>query len=215
MGSAGEGQVIQILDVSHSGSNTLVTTSLAGGLPTMPGSVINARAHYAPQLFASGNTGSVDAIDLSQTPAGAPMWSYSKRVYTSNPGATAPVWGLFSQVNMTPTALYTGTALSFDLNTALVDRTSSSGPANFLPSIDVKSGLNATRTINPTSTSGSQGADSLSAPSAGVNSAFVSGQTVPCYWNGSACAIPGGGLGSTSVTLEIITNQQVVNPAQQ
>jgi hypothetical protein len=44
---------------------------------------------------------------------------------------------------------------------------------------------------------------------------MINNQTGPCWWNGSACATPGGGVGSTSVTFEATTNQHVVNPAQQ
>jgi hypothetical protein len=231
------GPVLQVADLTQSGGNTVVSftqdgSPYAGGFPTMP---LNAGAasinvHPAPQLFASGNYGSAQAIDLNQTPPGAPMWSYSKLkleaangTYTSpitgpptvigDSTYITPVWGELVSVTMTPTTLYTGTALSLDLFTAMVTVNNATARTNFLPSINLKAGLNSTRTILPTSTSGAQSGDSLS--SFGAGGWMINNQTGPCWWNGSACATPGGGVGSTSVTFEATTNQHVVNPAQQ
>ena len=89
-----EGPVMQVLDVWQDSTNTYVATSLKGGFPALQlgtSTNIGVRTHPAPQFTCTNCTGSADAIDLSGAPAGAPLWSYSSRTYTSTTAAeTAP-----------------------------------------------------------------------------------------------------------------------------
>ncbi len=232
-----QGPILQVGDLSQSGSNTMVTflqngTTYSGGLPTQPGTAFNLVAHPAPQLFASGNYGSAAAIDMNQTPPGAPMGSYSKLIVagtngsyssvpasgsptiTGNPSTpyTVPVWGQMVGVNITVGTAYGGSTgtMHFDLNSPFFEVLGSSTRGQWSTfEINAKVASATPRFLGPTSTSGAQSGDTLTSPSGGANTWFVTGQQQPVY-----SSIPMDFAG-TSTTIEIITNQGVFNPTQQ
>ena len=93
-----EGPVFQVTDVTQDATNTYVHTTLTGGFPTLSSaqytSSVGVRTLPAPKFTCNNCTGSADAIDLSGAPAGAPLWSYSRRTYSgSTPSVVVPVWG--------------------------------------------------------------------------------------------------------------------------
>ena len=107
----------QVLDVTQDATNTYVRTSLSGGFPQIPTysntGKLYIRVHPAPKFTCTNCTGSADAVDLSQAPAGAPIYSYSKRTYTggtigTSPAPTFPIWGTLTSVNLKVTTPYTG-----------------------------------------------------------------------------------------------------------
>ncbi len=237
---ASQGPVLQVADVTHSGSSTAVTflqngTTYSGGLPTQPGATINGGCHYAPQLFAVGNYGNAWALDMNQVPPGAPMDSYSKIIVAGTNGtwtsATVPptpptvtgnpstpytdhAWGKMVSVAATVTAAYGGatTPFSFAMGSPFFDILgSTSRPQWNTLVINAKVASATPRFMGPTSTSGSQSGDTLTSPSGGANTWFVFSQSQPSY----STASPSGGFGSTSTTVEIKVDQGVVNPAQQ
>jgi hypothetical protein len=238
-GNTSQGPTLQVTDVGTSGSNIVVSFNqngvpLSGGFPTMPtsgGGVVHIKAHPLPQLIASGNYGSAWAIDLNQTPPGKPIGSYSKVQVRGANGSyataatppivnggfvspyTMPVWGKMVGVNVTVDTAYTGSTgtLGFGLgqfapaNQILGSSTLSSWAfvPNSTVTVDAKTaGL---RFLGPTSVSGSRGADALASPSGGANTWFLSDQNTGVY-----SSIPGD-IGSTSTTVEVITDQGVVN----
>src|SRR5262249_2068458 len=107
-----------IVDVSQDASNTYVKTSLTGGFPTVPPTSdgrLFIMVHPAPKFTCSNCTGSPDALDLSQAPGGAPIYSYSKRTYTGanllpypNNPQTMYLWGTVSSVKLTVDNPYSG-----------------------------------------------------------------------------------------------------------
>jgi hypothetical protein len=230
-----QGPMAQVLDVGASGANTTVTTSLAGAFPTMPlnSGVATVKVQSVPQVFASGNYGSAAAIDLNQTPAGAPYGSYSKLIVagtngsyasvpagasptvTGNPSTpyTVPVWGQMVGINLTVGPAYSGSTgtMNFLFAQSYFTQTLGSGsvPGAWNPTVNAKIASTTPRFLGPTSTSGAQTLDVLSSPPGGANSWLLTNQTQPVY-----TSIPGD-FSTTSTTVEIITNQGVVNPAQQ
>ncbi len=235
-GHTSQGPVAQVLDVGTSGANTTATTSLAGAFPTMPlnSGAATLKVQSVPQVFARGNYGSAAAIDLNQTPAGSPYGSYSKLIVagtngsyssvpasgsptvTGNPSTpyTMPVWGQMVGVNITVTTAYGGATSPFnlDLNGPFFQTLGSATiPQWNTFEINAKVASATPRFLGPTSTSGAQSGDTLASPSGGANTWFVTGQLQPVYSTGS----PTGGFGTTATTVEITTNQGVVNPAQQ
>jgi hypothetical protein len=196
----------KVTDVTQDATNTYIRTSLTGGFPSQPGGASNLgiRTHPAPKFTCTNCTGSVDAIDLSQAPAGAPLWSYSKRTYTGNTQpALVPVWGTLVSAKFDVTVPYAGTsALNFYLNAFVIE---SNGTAQttttWTPTINSK--VTGPRTVLSGSVSGAQIGDSLAVPGAIwlVNNQIyptfnvnISGQT-PTVW--------------PSVTLEIMTDQGI------
>jgi hypothetical protein len=230
-----QGPMAQVLDVGASGANTTVTTSLAGAFPTMPlnSGVATVKVQSVPQVFASGNYGSAAAIDLNQTPAGAPYGSYSKLIVagtngsyasvpasgsptvTGNPSTpyTVPVWGQMVGINLTVGPAYSGSTgtMNFLFAQSYFTQTLGSGsvPGAWNPTVNAKIASTTPRFLGPTSTSGAQTLDVLSSPPGGANSWLLTNQTQPVY-----TSIPGD-FSTTSTTVEIVTNQGVVNPAQQ
>ena len=83
----------QVVDVTRDASNTYVQTSLSGGFPAVPyyqNTELKILVHPAPKFTCIQCTGSADALDLSQAPAGRPIYSYSKRTYTGSLIGDAP-----------------------------------------------------------------------------------------------------------------------------
>jgi hypothetical protein len=159
-----------VLDVSKSGSNTLITTDQAGGFPTIPGGVGEVDTHPAPACTFSNCIGSSNAINFSQATAGNPLYTYSKLTYTGNIGS-APGIGIIGKLvslKINVTTPYTGihSPLSLEVmkegaNTIKPDVTYFA----YDPFINLSvAGL---RTITPSGVTGTQSGDSgLSAPGA-------------------------------------------------
>lgn len=104
-----------LTDLSRSGPSTLIATSAAGTFATTPPQDQTQErldTHPCPVWNASGNTGGVAIIDLSQSGAqNKPLYSYSKRTYTGANISTAPsfqVWGQIVAININVTQPYTG-----------------------------------------------------------------------------------------------------------
>jgi hypothetical protein len=197
------GPVMQILDVWQDSTNTYVATSLNSGFPTL-GTNIGVRTHPAPQFTCTNCTGSADAIDLSGAPAGAPIWSYSSRTYTSTTAAEViPVWGQLVNVTMTPATAYTGSSsINFNLDGPFVALMNTTSTPLWNPGITPK--MVGRRVISQTTASGAQPGDSLVPPGAGTW--LLSNQITPHF-----SALPSD-IGATAVTVTIRTNQGVVNP---
>jgi hypothetical protein len=105
----------RVIDVTQDSTNTYIKTSLAGGFPSVPqyqGEKLYIRVHPAPKFTCSNCTGSPDAVDLSQAPPGAPIYSYSKRTYDQSWPVTSTgsphLWGKVVSLKYTVTHPYTG-----------------------------------------------------------------------------------------------------------
>jgi hypothetical protein len=104
----------RIVNVTQDVDNTNVHTTLNSGFPPVP--LYNGKlyilVHPAPKFTCTNCKGSAVAVDLSQAPAGAPLYSYSKRTYTGTSGTTLAaafeVWGAVSSVKFNVTKPYTG-----------------------------------------------------------------------------------------------------------
>jgi hypothetical protein len=210
----------RVIDVTQDANNTYVRTSLSGGFPSVPiggDNKLFIRVHPAPKFTCTNCIGSTDAIDLSQAPAGVPLYSYSKRTYSggilgTTPAPTFMIWGALSSVKFNVTTPYTGmlgtmtmNAISpFNYTTIKVDMSTfnyGNGPI-----INLKAA--GERFVTPSNVTGAQPGDSgLAVPEAvwfvglqgaGPNfSADVSAEP-PAIW--------------PTITVEIVTDQGVVNP---
>jgi hypothetical protein len=111
-------QIFQVTDVTQDATNTYVHTSLSGGFPSWPGLTdLWIRTHPAPSVTFTNVAGSPDAVSLSSAPAGAPLYSYTKRTYTNADTASMPywtMWGTFEKLNVTVNTPYTGTSTPTD-----------------------------------------------------------------------------------------------------
>jgi hypothetical protein len=207
-----QGPVFQVLDLRQDATNTYIDTSLAGGFPTMPlsGGQASVVVVSAPQFTCVNCSGSADALDLNQAPAGAPLWSYSKRTLTAANCAPVtpivPIWGQLTSMNTVVSSAYTGVSLNVQLDQIAHIQIlgSSSSSTGINPIINAKVANATARTITPTTTSGAQSGDTLTA--AGVGAWVLSNQFSPeCSAN-----IAGSGDPFTA-TVEFITNQGVIN----
>jgi Ca2+-binding RTX toxin-like protein len=108
------GHTFTVTDVRTDGTNTLIDTTMS--YETLPTLIVNGIVadkfvvHPAPSLYMSGSSGCADAVDLSQTPAGAPLYSYSSRTYTGDIGdpPAFTIWGKLVSIVVEVTRAYTG-----------------------------------------------------------------------------------------------------------
>lgn len=100
-----------IVDVTGDAVNTYVQTSMAGGFPTIPtgGGALKLAVHPAPKFTCSGCSGSAAANDYALAPAGAPINSYTQRVYVGTPAGqdAHDLWGQAVSVSWNVTKAYT------------------------------------------------------------------------------------------------------------
>jgi hypothetical protein len=207
-----EGSPFQVIDLTQDATNTYIETSLAGGfplLPTDPSHGLNIYAHPTPKFTCTNCTGSVDAMDLSQTGAqGQPLFSYSKRTYSGStqrpPRFT--IWGNMVKLSINVMTPYTGIQPTLTLTplgaggTAVI---SSELSTNYNPAINLK--IAGDREIFPNSIVGAQSGDSISIPGTiwfeqGIGpylSADISGEPSSVW---------------PTFTIEVTTDQGVVNP---
>src|ERR1043166_5266982 len=108
------GVPFQVVDVTQDSTNIYVATSLPAGfppLPTDPNNGLSIYVHPAPKFTCSNCTGGADAVDLSQAPPGAPLFSYSKRTYDGSKQVSPliTIWGSLVQFSVNVTKAYSGT----------------------------------------------------------------------------------------------------------
>jgi len=200
------GPVAQVTDLSQDATHTFVTTTLPGGFPTMPtnGPGATVKVHPAPQLTCTNCTGSFDAVAFSSAPPGAPAYSYWLQTTT---GATTPavigVWGSMVSVTMTVGPVYGGASSpTFSLDGPFVDYLNTTTRTVWSGEI-VNPKVGGQRVMLPTTTSGAQSGDTITAPGGGAW--LESAQITPHF-----SSTPGD-IGTTAVTTEIITNHGVIN----
>jgi hypothetical protein len=220
-GQAENETAFQVIDVTQDATNTYVRTNLSGGFPPVQlyNGTLSLLVHPSPKFTCTNCTGSADAVDLSQTPAGAPIYSYSKRTYTGStitvsPAAQFKMWGRLSSFKYNVTTPYTGT-LALTMNALSQFNNSTTYRTDYTtftygPVINLK--IAGERAVTPSSFTGQKTGDvGLSVPEAvwftGIQAAgpiisrTVSGETcnsgpTPCF----------------SITIEQTTDQGVVNP---
>lgn len=98
----------RIISVTDDGTDTIITTTMAGGFPSVPlqnSTRLDLVVHPCPVWNGSGNSGCTDIVDLNNSGAqGRPLFSYSKRTYTGSdlaPGASGPnLWGRIRAANI-------------------------------------------------------------------------------------------------------------------
>lgn len=214
----------QVTDVTQSGSNTLVTTSLSGGFPSIPtggppGTVLRVFEHPAPKFTCVSCTGSDLMKSLSLAPAAAPLWANQQFTYTGAVGSTAQanvfgVWGGTATIDINVTAAYTGVGtLSYDIGQNYSGVKSTNAWANYDANVNAKSaGHRQIMESGVTCLSGTCTGDSgLTLPDA-TQFIFtgVPGTGGPKYSADVSGSCPGAGCPSVTVTIQ--TNQGVVNP---
>lgn len=205
----GAGPGFRVLDVSQDQNFTYVRTNLSGGFPTFAGAntKIGMLVHPAPRFTCRNCSGSLEALDLSQAPAGAPLYSYSKRSYSASngttPGARVTMWGNLISAKFDVTQPHTGsTSLMFNLsqfnNWPLL--TGSDTISYFGPAVNMA--IPGARTVSPTAVSGMKTLDKLGvAPS----SAALLGTSYSSPIFSSSAG------GDAKITVELITDQGLDN----
>jgi hypothetical protein len=203
----------QVVDVTQDATNTYVKTTLSGGFPQVPmhGTALYMKVHPAPKFTCSACTGSEDALDLSQAPAGAPIYSYSRRTYNgslvgnANP---ANLWGRLVSMKLNVATPYTGPANPATLNVTgqfgYPTILANGATYQYVPVLDLKS--SGVRVVTPSSVSGQASGDSnLSVP----ETVWFTGNTVPHMNIDLSGASP---EVWPTITVEIMTDQGVVAP---
>jgi hypothetical protein len=203
-----------IVDVTQDVDNTYVQTTLSSGFPPVPlyDGKLNILVHPAPKFTCTNCRGSAVAVDLSQAPAGAPLYSYSKRTYTGGTSWTsAPtfeIWGAVSSVKFNVAKPYTGVLGTLLLNafgqfnnypTIKAD----SSVFTYGPIINLKAA--SERVVTPSEVTGTQTGDNgLGVPEpvwfTGTTSPSISSdvsQEASSVW--------------PNITIEITTDQRVVS----
>lgn len=167
----GVGPVFKVLDVTQDQNFTHIYTNWPGSFPTyMSNAKLGIRVHPAPKFTCRNCTGNIDVVDLSGAPAGAPLYSYSKRTYTASSGATpgpkVTMWGKLSSAKFSVTTPYSGPgSLQFQLsqfnNWPMMS--GSTSITNFGPAINMA--ISGQRAITPSNVTGMQTQDKLGVPS--------------------------------------------------
>ena len=154
-------------------------------------------------------------MDLAQAPAGAPLYSYSKRTFTGSNlplylGQTLPlahIWGSIVSIKINVVTPYAGVQPTLSLNAlapyGIAAITSNQTSVRYNPVIDLK--VIGERQIFPSSLVGIQTTDAVSLPGSlwlenaysPTISADISSEP-PSVW--------------PTVTIEIVTDQSIVNP---
>lgn len=208
-----EGFPFTVGSLTQDASNTYVTmVPLPGGFPSIPpvtvSSALYIRSHPAPKFTCISCTGSAIALDLSQAPAGAPLFSYSKRTFAGNilTSSLVPVWGRVVSIKINVTTPYTGVQSTLTMNAMgqfFGPTLQPSGTLfDYAPIINLKTaGL---RTITPSGVTGAQTGDSGLSIGA------------PIWITQGYQPVVGTNIGSEnpsvypSVTIEFITDQNIM-----
>lgn len=169
VGAHGTGPIFRVLDVTQDQNFTYVKTDFPGSFPAYAGAKLAIRVHPAPKFTCSNCSGSADVLDLNSAPAGAPLYSYSKRTYSALTGTTAApkvaLWGTLKAAKFNVTTPYSGTgALQFQLsqfnNWPMMS--SQSTISNFGPGINMA--VAGQRTVTLSGVTGMQSQDKLGVP---------------------------------------------------
>lgn len=103
---------VQVTDVTQDASNTYISTTYTGATwPAVPLATgkLYVQVHPAPRFTCTGCAGDPVAVDLNNAPAGAPLYSYSQRQYTtsgSKPSFT--LWGTVTSATFDVTQAFGG-----------------------------------------------------------------------------------------------------------
>jgi hypothetical protein len=114
--NVGQFAKVRILDVTQPGgygTSLRVYTDWPGGFPsrTYAASGLQMVTHPAPICTFTNVTGCPEVVDLSRALAGVPLYSYSKRFYTSTDNTIWQLWGKIKKIVVAVTSAYTeGTA---------------------------------------------------------------------------------------------------------
>jgi hypothetical protein len=197
---------VQVTDVTQDNGFTRIYTTLPGGWPGPSGAGLVIRTHPAPRVTCSNATGSEDILDICRAPAGAPLFSYTRRTYSGNIGYPPPVrlWGMLTSIKQNVTAPYGGIPNPLILESleqygANTVRMSNNSTYYYDPRINLS--IAGERMVTPSGLTGLQPGDSgLSVP----EPLWFADQVRP-YLSASAPGVP-------PVTIEITTDQGVVNP---
>jgi hypothetical protein len=170
-----------ITGLTASGGNAQCATSLSGNsFPTLPrqgGTDLFIQTNQAPIINFVGNTGSADAIDLSQAGArNAPLYTYSQRTYTclanvgnvpnsldinSPPGNLGPIiWGAPISITVNVSRADTSAVSPLPWHFFSSQYINGAGAAVIIDEI-VSLRTAGTRTMTPSTTTGSQAGDTL------------------------------------------------------
>jgi len=143
----------RITDVTQSGGNALVTTTLSGGWPSRSGHKLSFILHPAPVCTFTNVHGCPEVEDLSNaTAAGLPLYSYSKRTYTGLLGVSEywQVWGRVKKIVVivtTPSAAAASVSIDLQASNFLVKMSDYSN-TTWQPIIDLS--RTGTRTFDAT-----------------------------------------------------------------
>lgn len=184
-----------------------ITTTLPGAIPVAGAFSAAAHAHPAPR-FTCSCTGSADAVDLSQTPAGDPIYSYSRRSFTGNlTNQTQPIWGAWTSLKVDVSTAFTGASAmtwtpgQFGVRYVNLAGVATFGSINNTVNVKNANSSGAVRTVLQGATSGALAGDTLTAPGAiWLAREFIG------FLNNDASS------NSETMSVEIKTNQGVVNP---
>jgi hypothetical protein len=199
----------KVLDVTQDANNTYVTTTMSDGFPSL--GAVNLALNVDPAVNSTfiNDTGSPEALSLSQAPAGSPLYSYSNHTYTGNFGNTPSFeqWGKLVSIKIDVTKPYTGSKPSLDVEALGQFGSFVLNPNGSISEIDPTINLKVAgeRDITPTSVTGLQSGDNISAPGpitfTGSLNAFMG-------LNGTLADISSDDPSTwPSVSIEIVTDQ--------
>lgn len=204
VGAHGTGPTFHVLDVTQDEQFTYVKTDFPGSFPAYAGANLAVRTHPAPKFTCRNCTGNPDAVDFSNAPPGAPIYSYSRRTYSgvtaTSPQAGVTMWGSLISAKFDVTKPYTGSgSLQFLLtqNSNWRMLNDQGGLFNFGPSINMA--LGGTRTVTPANILGMQPQDKLGVPSKPAYLFGMSGGPTFSSAIGS----------SAQITVELVTEQNI------
>jgi hypothetical protein len=210
--------MFRVIDVTQDDNNIYVQTNQAGGFPRYNGKLF-VRTHPAPKITITNSSGVApagtndgsDAYYLSQAPPGAPLYSYSKRLYDGSvvESLSWPVWGNLVSLKIDVKKAYSGGHRKMTFSPlgpyCWTTKPSDGSLYNYVPIIDLRTPKD--RTITPISVTGSRAGDAIPflpevplwfanaiRPHMNVD---IRGEN-PSVW--------------PSVTVEIITDQGVAGP---
>lgn len=204
--------LFQITDVTQDETNTYVHTSLAGGFPTLPltSGKLYLQVHPAPKWTCTC-TGSTQVVDLAQTPAGNPIFSYTRQSFTGVAVAYIPqIWGSVTSIKVNFATAYTGAASPLTMSFAAGSTTSAGAPVTYNPVVNAR--IAGERVVTSAGVTGTQSGDSaltLPTPTTWMSDAggtFTGSKLLSTDISGQAPS------GWPAFSIEIITDQGVVLP---
>lgn len=167
---AAEG-LFQVTDITNTITNMIITTSAAGGFPSVPyhgSGELRAMPHPAPSITSSSGSGDPIVLDWNAAPVGTPLFAYSNRTYTPNnlsggvgPGGLVTQWGPIDTLTFSVPTPFTGTGGGVNFNLSQFNNwpilTNAGSFTNYGPIIDTTNG--ATRIITQSGVTGGQAGD--------------------------------------------------------